>query len=119
MIKQTFILIWFVIALWPDLAQTQTISTTIESRSSCSNQISVPITVKNFNGVSAISLKLNYNSTHLAYNGFQNLHPSLSTGLLIINSINQQIVITWANTSAINIGNDTLVWLNLDRKSVV
>jgi len=112
MIKQIFLLIWFVIALWPDLAKAQTISTTVENRSSCSNQISVPITVKNFNGVSAISLKLNYNSTHLVYNGYQNLHPALSSGLLLINAINQQIVITWANTSSVNIGNDTLVWLN-------
>lgn len=53
------------------------------SVSSCPNiPITVPITVDNFNSVSGISLRLDFDPTKLTYGGFSNVNPSLA-GLFV------------------------------------
>lgn len=53
------------------------------SVSSCPNiPITVPITVDNFNSVSGISLRLDFDPTKLSYGGFSNVNPSLA-GLFV------------------------------------
>ncbi|MDD4149780.1 MAG: T9SS type A sorting domain-containing protein [Bacteroidales bacterium] len=110
--KKIFYIIQFVLFLLFTFAgQAQTINTKAGTIASCSNNIVVPITVTNCNGVGAISLVLNYNNTQVSYLGYQNTHTELSSGFFIVNATSTQVIISWANTSAIDIGNDTLIEL--------
>jgi hypothetical protein len=97
--------------VWPGIVRAQTITTTAGSLQSCPGEIIVPIMVTNCNGVGAISLVLDCNSAVLTYNGYQNLHSQLASGLLIIHSTGSHVTFSWANTVAANIGDDTLVEL--------
>ncbi|MCX6269459.1 MAG: T9SS type A sorting domain-containing protein [Bacteroidetes bacterium] len=100
----------FMMVIWAGIVRSQ-IGTTAGTLTSCPGDTAVPITVTNCNGVGAISLVLNFDNTKLTYLGYKNLHPSLTTGFLIINSTGNKVVISWANTSAANFGNTTLVEL--------
>ncbi len=102
-------LLFFV--LWFAHAGAQTINTTAATVSSCTNDIVVPISVTNCNGVGAISLVLNYNNTQLTYASYQNTHSELAGGLLIVNATATQVIFSWAKTTAANIGNDVLIEL--------
>jgi hypothetical protein len=102
-------LLFFV--LWFAHAGAQTINTSAATASSCTNDIVVPISVTNCNGVGAISLVLNYNNTQLTYAGYQNTHSELAGGLLIVNATATQVIFSWAKTTAANIGNDVLIEL--------
>ena len=57
---------------------------------------------------------LNYDTTKLTYIGYQNLNSAISTGFLIINAIGNKIIISWANTTAANIGTGTIVQLRFN-----
>ena len=93
------------------------INTTAGTVTSCPGEIQVPVNVTNCNGIGAISLVLNYNNTYLTYLGYQNLNAALSTGLLIVHSTGSQVIISWANTTAANIGNGTLMQLRFTAAS--
>jgi hypothetical protein len=99
-----FLLFWATISL-----HAQTIQTTAGTVSSCENDIVVPINVTNCNGVGAISLVLNYNNSQLTWVGYQNVHSELSSGMLIINQTESQVIFSWANSTAIDVGDDVLV----------
>ena len=103
------ILLPLCLMVWPALLRSQTIVTSAGSVSSCPGTIVVAVTVTNCNNIGAISLKLDYNSSILTYQGYQNLHSQLTTGLLSINSTGSSVIFSWANTTAANIGNGTLV----------
>lgn len=90
--------------------QGQTITTTPGPITVCPGQVVVPVNVTNFNGVGAISLKLNYNNAILSYAGYQNYHAQLG-GAPFVNSIGTQIVIAWASITPANIGNGVMVEL--------
>ncbi len=90
------------------------INTTAGTVTSCPGQIVVPVNVTNCNDVGAISLVLNFDNTNLTYTGYQNLNVALTAGLLIINSTGNKVVISWANTVAINLGNSTMVELKFN-----
>ncbi|MCX6303434.1 MAG: cohesin domain-containing protein [Bacteroidetes bacterium] len=90
------------------------ITTTAGTVTSCPGDIVVPVNVTNCNGIGAISLILNYDNTKLTYLGYQNLNNSLTVGLLIINSTGNKVVISWANTTAANLGSSTLVELRFN-----
>jgi hypothetical protein len=90
------------------------INTAAGTVTSCPGQIVVPVNVTNCNGVGAISLVLNFDNTNLTYTGYQNLNVALTAGLLIINSTGNKVVISWANTVAINLGNSTMVELKFN-----
>ncbi|MDP1622831.1 MAG: cohesin domain-containing protein [Bacteroidales bacterium] len=100
--------------VWPGILMSQTITTTAGSVTSCPGQIVVPVNVTDCNGIGAISLILNFDDTKLIYNGYQNLNSALTVGLLIINSVANKVVISWANTTAANLGNSTMVELKFN-----
>ena len=108
-IRKTLIL-WLLVG-WYGIIYAQTITTTAVSVTSCPGEIQIPVNVTEGNGIGAISLVLNYDNTRLTYLGYQNLHAALSTGFLIINNTGTSIVISWANTTAANLGNSTMVQL--------
>ena len=97
------------IITWPLLLQSQTIVTTAGSPSECPGEIVVPITVTNCNGVGAISLVFQYNTGILTDMNYDNVHADLLTGLLIVNQTEDKVIISWASTTAANIGNGTLM----------
>lgn len=93
------------------ISYSQPINTTAGTITSCPGEILIPVDVTNFNGVGAISLVLNFNTSYLTYLGYQNLNSALSSGLLIINSTGNKVIISWANSTAANIGSGTLMQL--------
>jgi hypothetical protein len=97
------------IIIWPVLLQSQTINTTTGTQSICPGDIVVPINVTNCNGVGAISLVLQFNTSVLTFNNYENLHPQLSSGFLIVNNPGDKVIISWANTTAANIGDGKLM----------
>ncbi len=102
-----------IIVFWATGARAQ-IGTTAATLTSCPGAIVVPLTVTNCNGIGAISLILNFDNAVLTYTGYQNLNPLMTSGLLIINSTANKVVISWANTTAANFGNGTLVELKFN-----
>jgi len=110
-----FSIIFLLILIYGNgLIHAQTITTTAGSVTSCPGEIQVPVNVTNCNGIGAISLVLTYNNAILTYVGYQNLNAALSSGLLIVNSTGNRVVISWANTTAANIGTGTLMQLRFN-----
>lgn len=103
-----FISVLFIIA-WPVLLQSQTINTTAGTVSSCPGDIVVPINVTNCNGVGAISLVLQFNTSVLTFLNYESLNPQISSGFLIVNNAGDKVIISWANTTAANIANGKLM----------
>ncbi len=86
------------------------IVTTAGTGSVCpDNEVVIPITVSNCDGVSAISLALNFDHTKITYQGFQNVNSQVAS--MLVNQSNGRIYITWASLNAINLGNATLLEL--------
>ena len=100
--------------IWPGILQAQTITTTAGPVTSCPGEIAVPVLVTNCNGIGAISLKLNFDNTKLTYVGYQNLNSALTVGMLIIHATSNKVIISWANTTAANLGNSTMVELRFN-----
>jgi len=100
--------------VWAGSIHAQPINTTALSVTSCPGEIAVPVNVTNCNGIGAISLVLNFDNTKLTYLGYQNLNSALTVGLLIINAPGNKVVISWANTTAANLGNSTMVELRFN-----
>ena len=88
------------------------LTTTAQTLTACPGNIVVPITVSNFTGVSAISLKLSYNSSILTYTGYQNVNTALSIGTLLVNASNSKVQIAWFSILPATIGAGTLLDLN-------
>ena len=86
------------------------INTTVGRGSICpNNEVVIPVTVSNCNGVAAISLALSFDNTKVNYEGYQNVNSAVST--MLVNQSNGMIYMTWANMSAVNIGDGTLLEL--------
>ncbi len=100
----------FLLAL-PVVAHLQTISTTAGSVTSCPDDIVVPIDVTNFNNVGAVSLVMNYNGQTLAFQGYQDLHPSMASGSIIVNSTGDAVFITWASSTGATFGDGVMMKL--------
>ncbi|MEZ5198460.1 MAG: cohesin domain-containing protein [Bacteroidales bacterium] len=103
-----YISILFIIAL-PLLLQSQTINTSAGTVSECPGDIVVPINVTNCNGVGAISLVLQFNTSILTFLNYENINPQISSGFLIVNNSGDKVIISWANTNAANIGDGKLM----------
>ncbi|HRY33874.1 MAG TPA: hypothetical protein P5531_12980, partial [Bacteroidales bacterium] len=74
------------------------------------NNVIVPVTVENIAGVAAISLVLNYTQGVLTYQGYQNLHPSLGSGFILVNgNFPDKIKMGWFDVTPISIASGTLV----------
>jgi len=91
----------------------QVINTTFPSKNAYpASTVVMPVLVGDFNGVASISQLFTYDNTVLNYQGFQNVNPALSSGLLInvMASGNQdQVLVSWYSLSPINLGSDTLM----------
>ncbi len=86
------------------------IVTAVGSGSTCpETEVVVPVTVSNCEGVAAISLALNFDNAKVSYQGYQNLNSTVST--MLINASGGTVYMTWANMSAVNVGDGTLVEL--------
>jgi len=87
------------------------IYTTAGSDSACPGAlITIPVNVIDCNNVAAISLKLNYDSTVLVYQGYQNLDPALAPGFLIVDSSGEEIALAWFSPfQSVNVGTSTLI----------
>ena len=86
------------------------INTTVGSGSICPNdEVVIPVTVSNCNGVAAISLVLNFDNTKVNYEGYQNLNNAVSG--MLVNQSNGMIYMTWADMNAVDVGDGTLVEL--------
>jgi hypothetical protein len=94
-------------------SQSQEIITSIENTGSCSEIISIPITVQNCNSVSAISLVVEFDDTILSYTGYQNKHPLLG-GFFFVNEDNGIIIFSWASLNPVNIGSAALIEYNFE-----
>jgi hypothetical protein len=91
--------------------------TSVGSGSICpETEIVIPVTVSNCNGVAAISLALNFDNTRVSYQGYQNVNSAVST--MLVNQSNGTIYMTWANMSAVNLGDGTLVELRFNSTNV-
>ncbi len=84
------------------------LTTTAPTNTACPGEIIVPVSVSNFSGVAAISLKLSYDNAILTYTGYQNAHASLASGVLIINATNSKVQVAWFSISPATIGNGKL-----------
>ena len=86
------------------------IVTTVGSGSICpEDEVVLPVTVSNCNGVAALSLALNYDATKVSYLGYQNMNSAVST--MLVNASGGIIYMTWANMTNVNVGNGTLLEL--------
>ena len=106
----------FIIVL-PLISLAQTITTTAGSVTSCPAGITVSIDVTNCNNIGAISLVLEFDSSVLTYNSYVNAHSELSSGYLIVNSVAEKVIISWASSTAANIGSGTLIQFNFTANS--
>ena len=98
-------------------AAAQTVNTTAGSGAICpGEEIVVPVTVSNCNGVAAISLVLGFDNTKVSYDGYQNVNSAVSS--MLINQSNGTIYMTWANMSAVNVGNGILVELRFTSNGI-
>lgn len=85
------------------------LTATLPTQSACPGQVVVPLTVDNFNSVAAISLKIGYNPLVLTYTGYQNTHPSLASGMLLVNNQNNTVQMAWFSMTPASITADTLI----------
>ena len=91
-------------------AMADPIVTSVGSGSTCpGDEVVIPVTVSNCNGVAAISLALNFDNTKVSYQGHQNLNSAVST--MLVNASGGTVYMTWANMSAVDVENGTLVEL--------
>ncbi|MBN1340800.1 MAG: hypothetical protein JXA03_15835 [Bacteroidales bacterium] len=104
-----YIFALFIIS-WPGLTISQ-INTTASTLQSCPGDIVVPVSVTNCNGIGAISLVLQFNTATLTYMSYENVHPQLSGGSLIVNQVNDKVYVGWASSSAANVGDGVLIAL--------
>ncbi|MCD4679519.1 MAG: T9SS type A sorting domain-containing protein, partial [Bacteroidales bacterium] len=88
-----------------------TITTEAVSYTGCMGNIVVPVTATNFNNVASISLTMDYDTTHLIWTGYQNLHPALAGGTLIVNASGGKIIITWFDLINVSFGDNTILEL--------
>ena len=95
----------------PGLIHGQTINTTAGTNQFCPGELVVPVNVTNCNGVGAISLTLQFNTSVLSYLNYESLHPQLASGNLIVNKVNDKIYIGWASSTAANVGDGLLIGL--------
>ncbi|MCX6257273.1 MAG: cohesin domain-containing protein [Bacteroidia bacterium] len=79
---------------------------------SCPGNVSVPVYISDGYGIGAISLVLDYDPAVLTYTGYQDLNQNLNTGMFVINSNGNKVVISWITTTSANFGSTVLLNLN-------
>lgn len=79
----------------------QSITTQAGNNVVCANDFTTPITVVKCENVGAISLTLMYDPAVLTYDGFQNAHPALSIGNLVVNDNAGAVIVSWYTVGSI------------------
>lgn len=97
-----------VIALIPVVANAAVVN-------SCPGAVTAPVTVSDFNNIGTFTMVLNYPAT-LIYTNYTNVNPAL-TGTLNVTNAGTTLTITYAGTSALNLGSGTLLNLNFTAAS--
>lgn len=77
--------------------------------SSCTGNINVPVNVINCSNVGSISLTMIFDTTKLTFDGYHSTNAALNGGLLVVNRSLNRIIMSWASTTAANIGNGVLI----------
>jgi len=91
----------------------RTIITSIgDVTNSCTGNITVPIYVAFCTDVGAISLTLNYDPGVLTFDGYLNVNPELSTGLLSVFGAGGKVFLSYATTDTVDIVSGMLVEYN-------
>jgi hypothetical protein len=85
----------------------------------CPGNLVIPVSVANFLSVASISLRFSYNNAVLAYTGYQNAHPALSSGVLLVNNSNSKVQMAWFSVIPATIGAGTLIELKFTTVSGV
>jgi hypothetical protein len=106
-----YIITAFAISVWPFTLKSQNLICSIPGSSNCPGPLVLPVLVQNADSVGSISLKMNIDTMVLHYEGYQNIHPALQTGMLLINKSNSQIIMSWFSLQPANFGNTSLVEL--------
>ncbi len=71
--------------------------------------VNVPITVSQFIDVASVSLKLNYDANALTYLSYQNSHPALSSGMLLVNDLVGAINLGWFSVTPATIADGSIL----------
>jgi hypothetical protein len=77
--------------------------------SSCTGNVSVPVTVLNCNNIGAISLVLLFDTTKMSFGGYNSVHSQLSNGFFYVNQSGNKVTLSCATLSPINISSGTLL----------
>jgi hypothetical protein len=87
--------------------------TTAGSATSCpGGTITIPITVNGFSQISAVSLRLDFDTTMLQYTGFTNLNPTLPGCMLNVISVSgtqKKILVVWSQLAALNLADGSKI----------
>ncbi|HRY33954.1 MAG TPA: M6 family metalloprotease domain-containing protein [Bacteroidales bacterium] len=75
----------------------------------CAGEFLVPVLVEDFQDVASISLTLEYDPQVLDYMYYENAHPALASGMLIVNSGGTSVSLAWFSLTPVTIGDATLV----------
>jgi hypothetical protein len=112
--KKALILIstWFVLLTQTVFCQNAPV-TTAASVTICPNEtITIPITVTNFSQITALSLRLDFDPTLLAYTGFADLNNLLSGSIVNLVSVSPnltKILIVWSNVNPLSLEDGSLL----------
>lgn len=82
------------------------------SSNTCPGKVTVPLNLQEFNNVSSVSLKLDYDTSILKYDSISDLHPGFSGGMFLINAVDQQVIIAWFSLNPVSISNGTMLQLH-------
>ncbi len=80
----------------------------------CAGNIKVPLTGSNLQDVASISLSFFYDTSHLQYQSYQQVHPALSSGNTVIQDTGNMISIAWYSMTPVSLTADTLVVIVFD-----
>ncbi len=75
----------------------------------CAGELLVPVLVEGFQDVASISLTLEYDPQVLDYMSYENVHPALASGMLIVNSGGTSVSLAWFSLTPVTIGDATLL----------
>ncbi|MEI6575071.1 MAG: hypothetical protein WCO63_02720 [Bacteroidota bacterium] len=94
----------------------QAVVTRLDTLSKCPDNFIMPIHIEHFLGVASMSLKINYDTTNLVYNGSQNQNPALG-GNFLMNGVNQQVILSWFSLNGSTLDSGVLVELKFFYKN--
>jgi len=90
---------------------TISIETSIMETRACADSVHIPVFIKHLDGIVEFSLKLDYDTSKLIYDGFLNSYSQLNNGTLNIVADSGEVSIDWASNETLTIIADTLLIL--------